>query len=229
MISNKPKILLVDDEVDTLEFLSYHLKKNGFEIQTAGNGEIALNVLKKFNPDLILLDYMMPELDGLSFLKKFKEYYPKSNTLVALLTAKSEDEAQIQTLNLGADDFITKPIKPMVLLSRINALLRRKQTTESLKENQSINIDDLKIIPESFAVFLGDQELIFPRKEFQLLYLLANKPGKVFKRDEILQKIWGDEVMVGERTVDVHIRKIREKLNERFIKTIKGIGYKFEF
>ncbi len=229
MISNKPKILLVDDEVDTLEFLSYHLTKNGFEIQTAGNGEIALNVLKKFNPDLILLDYMMPELDGLSFLKKFKEYYPKSNTLVALLTAKSEDEAQIQTLNLGADDFITKPIKPMVLLSRINALLRRKQTTESLKENQSINIDDLKIIPESFAVFLGDQELIFPRKEFQLLYLLANKPGKVFKRDEILQKIWGDEVMVGERTVDVHIRKIREKLNERFIKTIKGIGYKFEF
>ncbi|MEO6190747.1 MAG: response regulator transcription factor [Saprospiraceae bacterium] len=229
MAMNRVKVLVVDDELDTLEFLEYHLKLYKFEVRIAPNGIFALDILKEFEPDIILLDYMMPEMDGLEFLVHYKKSYTSSSALIAFLTAKNSDEAQIESLDLGADDFISKPIKPNVLISRMNALLRRKQVLNKLSKNEPLHFDNVIITPESFSVFVGGHEISFPRKEFQLLYLLAEKPGKVFRREEILNLIWGEEVLVGERTVDVHIRKIREKLNDRFIKTIKGIGYKLEF
>jgi len=172
---------------------------------------------------------MMPEMDGMEFLKKFRKINPANQCLVAFLTAKNTDETQIESLELGADDFIAKPIKPNVLASRMSALLRRRQEYSKLSQNDDIRFEDVVINPESFSVTVGNEVIAFPRKEFQLLYLLAEKPGRVFRREEILQAIWGDDVLVGERTVDVHIRKIREKLKDRFIKTIKGIGYKLEF
>lgn len=229
MMASKIKILIVDDEEDTVEFLSYVLKKESYEVQSAANGKEANRILLLFQPDLILLDYMMPEMDGLEFFKNFKKNYSDWNTLVAFLTAKNEDETQIEMLDYGADDFISKPIKPVVLLSRIRALLRRKSDQSNQEKSNSIHFGDLVIQADSFNVSFKGENLEFPKKEFQLLFLLAGKPGKVFKREEILQAIWGDDVLVGERTVDVHIRKIREKLQDQYIKTIKGIGYKFEF
>ncbi len=229
MKDNLTRILIVDDEVDTIEFLEYQLKSKGYEVESAQNGLKALKKLESFNPDIILLDYMMPEMDGIEFLKEFKKRNQHSNTVIALLTAKNTDETQIESLDLGADDFISKPIKPNVLISRINALLRRKQVYANLSRNEPLRFDNVVITPESYSVYIGDVEIPFPKKEFQLLYLLAEKPGKVFRREEILNAVWGDDVLVGERTVDVHIRKIREKLQDRFIKTIKGIGYKLEF
>ncbi|MEP7197361.1 MAG: response regulator transcription factor [Saprospiraceae bacterium] len=223
------KVLIVDDELDTLEFLSYQLKIQKFEVKTASNGLMALKVLQTFNPDIILLDYMMPEMDGLEFYKTYKALYANSNALVAFLTAKSGDETHILTLDLGADDFIAKPIKANVLVSRMNALLRRRLELNKLNSSSTLNYGELVINPENFSVVISGVEISFPRKEFQLLYLLAEKPGKVFRREQILNRIWGDEVLVGERTIDVHIRKIREKLQDKYIKTIKGIGYKFEF
>ncbi len=229
MNSDQIKILLVDDEEDTLEFLSYTLRKDNYEVRTAINGIVASEVLMEFKPDLILLDYMMPQMDGLEFFKSFKKNYSHWNTLVAFLTAKSEDVTQIEVLDYGADDFITKPIKPLVLQSRVKAILRRRIELQNISSHSSIHFGDLVIHPDSFSVVYKGAQLDFPKKEFQLLFFMANKPGKVFKREEILQEIWGDDVLVGERTVDVHIRKIREKLNDKYIKTIKGIGYKFEF
>ncbi|MCC6816293.1 MAG: response regulator transcription factor [Saprospiraceae bacterium] len=229
MNSSPIRILLVDDEVDTLDFLSYILKKENFEVRTAINGVEATSQLKDFKPDLILLDYMMPGMDGLEFFNFFKKNYSSWNTLVAFLTAKNEDETQIELLDYGADDFISKPIKPLVLLSRIRALLRRKSDLQELQSHDIITIGDLVINPEAFNVVFKGEQLDFPRKEFQLLYLLASMPGKVYKREILLREIWGEEVLVGERTVDVHIRKIREKLNDQYLKTIKGVGYKFEF
>ncbi|MBX7177833.1 MAG: response regulator transcription factor [Saprospiraceae bacterium] len=223
------RVLIVDDEVDTLEFLEYNLRNKGYEVRSAANGNKAFEILKSFQPDIILLDYMMPEMDGMEFLKKFRKINPANQCLVAFLTAKNTDETQIESLELGADDFIAKPIKPNVLASRMSALLRRRQEYSKLSQNDDIRFEDVVINPESFSVTVGNEVIAFPRKEFQLLYLLAEKPGRVFRREEILQAIWGDDVLVGERTVDVHIRKIREKLKDRFIKTIKGIGYKLEF
>jgi len=223
------KILIIDDEVDTLDFISYQLQNAGFEVKTALHGRLALEVLKTFEPRLILVDFMMPEMDGLSFLKHFKSSYPKSTAKIAFLTAKTDDQTQINALDTGADDFIAKPIRPNVLLSRIHAILRRDIDVAQANGNAVLHLGDLKIDPEAFLVYVNGRAIDFPRKEFQLLYLLAEKPGKVFKREEILTKVWGQDVLVGERTIDVHIRKIRERLDDKYIKTIKGIGYKLEF
>lgn len=227
-MKNSTKILIVDDEADTLEFINYHLSSLGYEVKVALNGKLALEILQTFEPELILVDYMMPEMDGLSFLRHLKSKYPNNEYKIAFLTAKTDDQTQMNVLDSGADDFITKPIKPNVLSSRIKAILRRNQKNKFATE-AVLKFGDLTMNPESYRVIVGDTPLDFPRKEFQLLYLLAEKPGKVFKRDEILHKVWGNDVLVGERTIDVHIRKIRERLDGRYIKTIKGIGYKLEF
>ncbi|MBK9272113.1 MAG: response regulator transcription factor [Saprospiraceae bacterium] len=223
------KILVIDDEADTLDFICYQLKNVGFEVKSALNGREALDILREFEPRLILVDYMMPEMDGMSFLRHFKSSFPQSKTKVAFLTAKTDDQTQINVLDTGADDFIAKPIRPNVLLSRIQAILRRDIDVAQANGNAVLQLGDLKIDPEAFQVYVSGRPIDFPRKEFQLLYLLAEKPGKVFKREEILNKVWGQDVLVGERTIDVHIRKIRERLDDKYIKTIKGIGYKLEF
>ncbi|HNA65179.1 MAG TPA: response regulator transcription factor, partial [Saprospiraceae bacterium] len=181
------RVLIVDDEVDTLEFLEYNLRNKGYEVRSAANGNKAFEILKSFQPDIILLDYMMPEMDGMEFLKKFRKINPANQCLVAFLTAKNTDETQIESLELGADDFIAKPIKPNVLASRMSALLRRRQEYSKLSQNDDIRFEDVVINPESFSVTVGNEVIAFPRKEFQLLYLLAEKPGRVFRREEILQ------------------------------------------
>lgn len=223
------KILIVDDEEDTLEFLSYNLTKQGFEVKTALNGRDAFQLLSHFIPDLIVLDYMMPEMDGRSFLQKVKSFQAFKQIKIAVLTAKTDDLTHTDLLDLGSDDFITKPIKPNVLISRINMLLRRELAKNEIEDQKIIQLDQLTIDPITFTINFNKIDVDLPRKEFQLLYLLAGKPGRVFNRAEILNKVWGEDILVGERTIDVHIRKIREKLKGINIKTIKGIGYKLEF
>lgn len=222
------KILLVDDEPDILEFLSYNLKKEGYTTYTAGTGRQALDVAKKNFPNLIILDVMMPDLDGIETCREIRAIDGLKDVLIAFLTARGEDYSQIAGFDAGADDYITKPIKPRVFVSRIKALLRRVGETTEEKIGM-MELGDLKIDRERYLVHYKNQELQVPKKEFELLSLLASKPGKVFTRDEIMKTVWGDEVIVGDRTIDVHIRKLREKLDDRFIKTVKGVGYKFEF
>lgn len=224
-MENTGKILVVDDEADILEFISYNLKKEGYEVYTAPNGKEALPIAKKVKPDLILLDVMMPVMDGIETCKRIKADTDFDQTYVVFLTARSEDYSEIEGLDAGADDYIAKPIKPKVLVTRLNAILRRK-----IKEMAapSIKVKDLFIDRESFLIYRGDQKIQLARKEFELLFLLASKPGKVFTRENILEKVWGDEVLVVDRTIDVHIRKIREKLGDEYIGTVKGVGYKFE-
>jgi two-component system alkaline phosphatase synthesis response regulator PhoP len=219
------KILVVDDEADILEFISYNLKKEGYEVFTASNGKDALPIAKKVKPDLILLDVMMPVMDGIETCKRIKADSDFNQTYVVFLTARSEDYSEIEGLDAGADDYIAKPIKPKVLVTRLNAILRRK-----IKEaaSPSIKVKDIFIDRESFLIYRGEQKIQLARKEFELLFLLASKPGKVFTRENILEKVWGDEVLVVDRTIDVHIRKIREKLGDEYIGTVKGVGYKFE-
>jgi two-component system alkaline phosphatase synthesis response regulator PhoP len=219
------KILVVDDEADILEFISYNLKKEGYEVFTASNGKEALPIAKKMKPDLILLDVMMPVMDGIETCKRIKAESDFNQTYVVFLTARSEDYSEIEGLDAGADDYIAKPIKPKVLVTRLNAILRRK-----IKEaaSPSIKVKDIFIDRESFLIYRGEQKIQLARKEFELLFLLASKPGKVFTRENILEKVWGDEVLVVDRTIDVHIRKIREKLGDEYIGTVKGVGYKFE-
>jgi two-component system alkaline phosphatase synthesis response regulator PhoP len=219
------KILVVDDEADILEFISYNLKKEGYEVFTASNGKDALPIAKKMKPDLILLDVMMPIMDGIETCKRIKADSDFNQTYVVFLTARSEDYSEIEGLDAGADDYIAKPIKPKVLVTRLNAILRRK-----IKEaaSPSIKVKDIFIDRESFLIYRGEQKIQLARKEFELLFLLASKPGKVFTRENILEKVWGDEVLVVDRTIDVHIRKIREKLGDEYIGTVKGVGYKFE-
>lgn len=221
------KILLVDDEQDILDFLSYNLNKEGYKVSTATNGKDAISIAKKELPDLIILDVMMPDLDGMETCRELREISSLKNTIIAFLTARNEDYSQIAGFDVGADDYITKPIKPRVLASRIKALLRRNKKSELGSED--INLGGIVIDKEKFLVIKDGTEINLPKKEFKLLSLLATKPGKVFTREYILQEVWGDEVVVGDRTIDVHIRKLREKLGDEFIKTIKGIGYKFEF
>lgn len=222
-------ILIVDDEPDILEFISYNLKKEGFKVQVANNGVQGLKSVEKSPPDLILLDIMMPEMDGVEFCRVLKSQKKYDNIIVAFLTARNEDFTQIAALDIGGDDFITKPIRPRVLISRLKALLRRS-TTDSNDENEDIiQFGDFVINKQNVSVNIGDKTLDLAKKEFELLYLLASKPGRVFTREEIFNKIWGTEVIVGNRTIDVHIRKVREKIGEDYIKTVKGIGYKFEF
>ena len=229
MKNNRYKILLVDDEPDILEFMEYNLKKEDYEIFKAGNGKEAIALAKKSNPDLIILDIMMPEMDGIETCRLLRDQPEFKNTLIAFLTARSEDYSQIAGFDVGADDYITKPIKPKVLTSRINALFRRYKNNESSDKSKIMNVGDLQIDREKYIVFQAGVEHSLPRKEFELLSLLASKPGKVFARDEILERVWGSDIIVGDRTIDVHIRKLREKLGEEYIKTVKGIGYKFDF
>jgi two-component system alkaline phosphatase synthesis response regulator PhoP len=222
------KILLVDDEQDILEFLSYNLKKEGYNVFTANNGKEAIVVAKKENPDLIILDVMMPDMDGIETCREIRELPGLKDVMIAFLTARSEDYSQIAGFEVGADDYINKPIKPRVLISRITALLRRGKSA-SASANDKVDMGGIKIDRERYVVMQDGKEINLPKKEFELLALLASKPGKVFTREVILDKVWGGEVVVGDRTIDVHIRKLREKLGEEFIKTVKGIGYKFEF
>ena len=220
------KILLVDDEPDIVEFLSYNLKKEDYQVFTALNGKDGLKIAKAEQPHLIILDVMMPEMDGIEICRELRSMPGLSEVLIAFLTARSEDYSHIAGFDAGADDYINKPIKPRVLLSRIKALLRRLPADT---QNDNLDLGDLKINRESYIVTHGQNEISLPRKEFELLSLLASKPGKVFARDEILNRVWGGEVIVGDRTIDVHVRKLREKIGEDYIKTVKGVGYKFEF
>lgn len=222
------KILIVDDEPDILEFLRYNLRKEGYDVVTAADGRQAIGVAETEKPHLILLDIMMPELDGVETCRILRSNKAFNDTPVAFLTARDEDFSQITALDVGGDDYITKPIKPRVLISRINALLRRSGR-QNPDEGNSILVHDLVIDREKMLVFRGAQAIELPRKEFEILWLLASKPGRVFTREEIFDKIWGSDVIVGNRTIDVHIRKLRERLGEEYIKTMKGIGYKFDF
>jgi two-component system alkaline phosphatase synthesis response regulator PhoP len=220
------KILVVDDEPDILEFLSYNLEKEGFLVETAENGKQALEKAKKNQPDIVLLDVMMPEMDGIEACRTMREMPQFEHTIIAFLTARTEDYSQIAGFETGADDYISKPIKPRVLVSRLRALLRRYEAKES--KSTFLDVGNIQIDRERYLIIFNGKEMAVPRKEFELIYLLASKPGKVFKRDEILNEIWGRDIIVGDRTIDVHIRKLREKLGEDLIKTVKGIGYKFE-
>ncbi len=222
------RILLVDDEKDILEFLSYNLKKEGFEVETCTDGQMALDILDEFKPHLIVLDVMMPGMDGIETCENIRSNSEYDNILITFLTARAEDYSQVAGLEAGADDYINKPIKPKVLISRVKALLRRKSSTPIESESLLIQIGDLCIDRERYVVTVDEDPLSLPRKEFEILYLLASKPGKVFKREEIFDKIWGDDVVVGGRTIDVHVRKLREKLGRNYIETVKGVGYKFK-
>jgi two-component system alkaline phosphatase synthesis response regulator PhoP len=225
------KILLVDDEPDILEFMEYNLKKENYIIVKANNGKEAIAKAKAELPDLIILDIMMPEMDGIEACRIIREDPALKDIVVAFLTARNEDYSQVAGFDVGADDYITKPIKPRVLVSRIQALLRRSRSGSETDSGATtpLVIGDLLIDRERYMVEKSGTRLELPRKEFELLALLASRPGKVFTRDEILEKVWGNEVIVGDRTIDVHIRKLREKLGEELIKTVKGIGYKFDF
>jgi len=220
------KILVVDDEEDILEFISYNLEKEGAKVYTATNGIQAIDVAKKKKPDLILLDLMMPEIDGVETCLRLRESKETKNIIIAFLTARGEDYSQIAGFDAGADDYITKPIKPRVLISRLKALLRRKEST--VTHEGVAEVDTLKIDRDRYVVVNEDVELNLPKKEFELLALLISVPGKVFTRESILSSVWGEDVVVGDRTIDVHIRKLREKIGSSKIKTIKGVGYKFE-
>ncbi|MEM7572484.1 MAG: response regulator transcription factor [Bacteroidota bacterium] len=223
------KILIVDDEPDIIEFLSYNLKREGYDIVAANNGREGLQVAERERPDLIILDIMMPEMDGVEVCRQLREKEHFQQTVITFLTAREEDYSQIAALDMGGDDYITKPIRPMVLISRIKALLRRKKSSAAEAANKSIKAGDLEIDLEKVVVHVGDATIELAKKEFDLITLLASKPGKVFTRDEIFNKVWGTDVIVGNRTIDVHIRKLREKIGDHYIKTVKGIGYKFEF
>lgn len=223
------KILLVDDEPDILEFLSYNITKEGFEVSTAQNGKEAIEMAKKINPHLILLDVMMPEMDGIETCEALRQDSKLKNTIIAFLTARGEDYSQIAGFDAGGDDYITKPVKPKVLVSRIKALLKRYSSVEKeeVEDNTIIQQSNLIIDKERYIVIKDEEELVLPKKEFELLVLLITKPDRVFTRDEIFSTVWGDDIVVGDRTIDVHIRKLREKIGEGHIKTIKGVGYKF--
>jgi len=222
------KILIVDDEPDILEFLQYNLRKEGYLVITASDGLQAIQVAEREKPHLILLDIMMPEMDGVEACRLLRSRKEFDDTPIAFLTARDEDFSQIAALDVGGDDYITKPIKPRVLVSRINALLRRTGRA-SEEELRTISLHDLIIDKDKVLVFKGEKAIELPRKEFEILWLLASKPGRVFTREEIFDKIWGADVIVGNRTIDVHIRKLREHIGETYIKTMKGIGYKFDF
>jgi len=219
------KILLVDDEPDILEIVGYNLSNEGYQVFTAKNGKIAISEAKKHLPHLIILDVMMPVMDGVEACEKLREIPQLSETVITFLTARGEDYSQVAGFEAGADDYITKPIKPKLLVSKVKALLRRfKELDEELS---IIKVGDLVINREEYKIIKNNKEINLPRKEFELLALLASKPEKVFKRDNILNHVWGNDVVVGGRTIDVHIRKLREKIGEESFKTVKGVGYKF--
>ena len=219
-------ILLVDDEQDILEIVGYNLSQEGYKIVTAANGKEAIIAAKKERPQLIIMDVMMPEMDGMEACENIRKIPELNEVIIAFLTARNEDYSQVAGFDAGADDYISKPIKPKLLVSKVKALLRRYKNEATVTEN--LTIGDIIINREEYKIVQGDKEIVLPRKEFELFYLLASKPGKVFKREEILDKVWGNEVIVGGRTIDVHIRKLREKIGEHLFVTIKGVGYKFD-
>ncbi len=220
------KILIIDDELDIRILLKFNLEKAGFEVEVAENGLIGLDLAQKIRPDLIILDVMMPEMDGIETCEKIKALPDLKQTMICFLTARGEDYSQLAGFEAGADDYITKPVKPKILVSKINALLRR--SLPKVEENQSDANSRVRINRERYLVYVEDEKIVLPRKEFELLALLMSEPGKVFQREEIMNRVWGSEVVVGDRTIDVHIRKLRKKLGENHIETIKGVGYKFE-
>ena len=232
MSESQSKILLVDDEVDILEFISYNLEKEGYKVYTAQNGAEAIRVAEKTLPDLIILDVMMPEMDGIAACEEIRRIPSLQNIIIAFLTARGEDYSQIAGFEAGADDYITKPIRPKVLVSRVKALLKRTSApgvpaTAIVESPHTVTVGSLVIDKERYLIVQDGNEMVLPRKEFELLSLLVSKPGKVFTREEIYYSVWGDNVVVGDRTIDVHIRKLREKIGNDHIKTLKGIGYKF--
>lgn len=220
------KILLVDDEPDILEIVEYNLKKEDFQVFTAKDGLEAVELAEEIQPHLILMDVMMPKLDGIEACERIRKIPELSKTVITFLTARGEDYSQLAGFEAGADDYITKPVKPKVLVSKVKALLRRFTTAE--EDNSSVlKVENLVINRDEYKVTHKKEEIMLPRKEFELLWLLASQPGKVFRREDILDKVWGSEVVVGDRTIDVHIRKLREKIGDDYFKTIKGVGYKF--
>ena len=225
--SAKQKILIVDDEPDILELIEYNLKKEGYQVYTARNGQEAVSEAKKVLPDLIVLDIMMPKMDGIEACRIMRTMPEFKNTFMVFLTARSEEYSEIAGFNVGADDYIAKPIKPRALVSRINAILRRNAPAEEVTDNK-LEIGSLVIDREAYLVFQKGEKVVLAKKEFELLYLLASKPGKVYTREVILKNIWEDSVVVTNRTIDVHIRKLREKLGDDIVSTVKGVGYKFE-
>ncbi|MBE7639494.1 MULTISPECIES: response regulator transcription factor [Salegentibacter] len=219
------KILLVDDEPDILEIVAYNLSSEGYQVITADNGADGVKLAKKKKPQLIILDVMMPEMDGIEACSQIRKLPELEDTIITFLTARGEDYSQMAGFDAGADDYITKPIKPKVLVSKVKALLRRFK--DDTTTSNVVKIKDLIINRDEYKVIKSGEEIILPRKEFELLSLLASKPGKVFKREDILDNVWGAEVVVGGRTIDVHIRKLREKIGDECFKTVKGVGYKF--
>jgi two-component system alkaline phosphatase synthesis response regulator PhoP len=224
-MSQISKILVVDDDPDIVEILRYNLSLGGYDIKSAINGKEAIKKAKIFIPEIILLDVMMPEMDGIETCTILKEIPSLSNTRIIFLSARNEDYTQLSAFDAGADDYISKPVKPKILLKKIASIFKR--INKSKNNKQSIDLGEIKIDRNSYLVLKNKNEISLPRKEFELLFLLASKPGKVFTRDEIMSKVWGSEVIVGDRTIDVHIRKLREKIGDLYFKTVKGVGYKF--
>ena len=220
------KILCVDDEPDILEILKYNLSNEGYNVSTAKDGELAIKKANESIPNLIIMDVMMPNMDGIEACEILRKDQKFNDTIIMFLTARGEDFSHVAAYEAGADDYVTKPVKPKVLLSKVKSLLRRyKKLLDS--EINKIEFENIKIDRETYRVYVSGESINLPRKEFELLYLLASKPDKVFKREKIMEKVWGGEVVVGDRTIDVHIRKLREKIGDKFFKTVKGVGYKF--
>ena len=220
------KILCVDDEPDILEILKYNLSNEGYNVSTAADGKSAIEIAYNISPNLIIMDVMMPNMDGIEACEKLRSDEKFNDTIIMFLTARGEDYSHVAAYEAGADDYVTKPVKPKVLVSKVKGLLRRLKKVIA-KDINEIVFDDIKIDREKYKVYISDNVLNLPRKEFELLYLLASKPDKVFKREKIMESVWGSEVVVGDRTIDVHIRKLREKVGDKYFKTVKGVGYKF--
>ena len=220
------KILVVDDDPDIVEILKYNLKNSGYSVKSAGNGVEAIKKAKKFIPDIILMDVMMPEMSGIEACQEIKNIDQLSQAIIIFLSARSEDYTQISAYDAGADDYISKPVKPKILIKKISNIAKKINSQKNAPK--TIDLGSIKINKEEYVVIKNKKEILLPRKEFELLFLLATKPEKVFTREEIMNKVWGTQVIVGDRTIDVHVRKLREKIGEKHIKTLKGVGYKFK-
>ena len=224
-MSQIPKILVVDDDPDIVEILRYNLSLAGYDVKAASNGKEAIKKAKIFIPEIILLDVMMPEMDGIEACRLIREIPSLNNTRIIFLSARNEDYTQISAFDAGADDYISKPVKPKILLKKISSIFKRIQKKEN--KSQLIDLGEIKIDRNKYLVFINKNEISLPKKEFELFFLLASKPGDVFSRDQIMNKVWGSDIIVGDRTIDVHIRKLREKIGDLYFKTVKGVGYKF--
>ena len=224
-MSQIPKILVVDDDPDIVEILRYNLSLAGYDVKAASNGKEAIKKAKIFIPEIILLDVMMPEMDGIEACRLIREIPSLNNTRIIFLSARNEDYTQISAFDAGADDYISKPVKPKILLKKISSIFKRIQKKEN--KSQLIDLGEIKIDRDKYLVFINKNEIQLPKKEFELFFLLASKPGDVFSRDQIMNKVWGSDILVGDRTIDVHIRKLREKIGDLYFKTVKGVGYKF--